>query len=494
MVFSSLEYLLVFLPVVLIGFVLLSARARIALGWLVLCSLFFYAWWEPPYLFLLLGSMMFNFVVAGLISRYRQRSGILLAFGVSVNLAAIGWFKYAGFMAGNLNWLFDWSLGGQSIILPLAISFFTFQQIAFLVDCHRDIAHEYDFLDYVLFVSFFPQLIAGPIVHHNDMIPQFRELGRNSFTVDNLQIGLTVLLIGLFKKVVIADGLAEVATPIFERADNGFVLGAAEAWLGAVSYTFQLYFDFSGYTDMAIGAARMFGIRLPENFNSPYKSTSIIDFWRRWHMTLSRFLQEYLYIPLGGNRRGPKRRYVNLMLTMLLGGLWHGAGWTFIFWGGLHGSYLAINHAWASQGGRVRAALMQQAFYRFAAGGLCFLAVVVAWVFFRAETFAGAWNMLQSMGQVAEIPASMPVALSRISLMSLPVLGLAMLVAWLLPNLQEWMAAEQLVLTARKIVPSRLVWSRTWRWGIAAALPASIAMYKMIYMSNSVTEFIYFQF
>jgi alginate O-acetyltransferase complex protein AlgI len=427
-------------------------------------------------------------------SRQPRLSGKLLALGVTANLAAIGWFKYAGFMATNLNWLFDLNLGGQNIVLPLAISFFTFQQIAFLVDCHRNIAHEYDFLDYTLFVSFFPQLIAGPIVHHNDVIPQFRQLRKERFSIDNLQIGLTVLMIGLFKKLVIADGLAEMVTPIFDRAESGTALGAAEAWLGAFGYTFQLYFDFSGYSDMAIGAARMFGIRLPENFNSPYKSQSIIDFWRRWHITLSRFLQDYLYIPLGGNRKGPNRRFVNLMLTMLLGGLWHGAGWTFIFWGGLHGIYLGINHAWRSKGGELRSILMQKSFYPYAAGSLCFISVLIAWVFFRAESFTGAWNMLQAMSQVAEIPATMPDALKNITNGALPVLGLAMFVTWFLPNLQEWMARDHLVLSTRTIVPARLSWSPTFGWGIAAALPAAAAMYKLIYMSNSVTEFIYFQF
>ncbi len=231
MVFSSLEYLLVFLPAVLLGFVLLNTRThtRLALGWLVFCSLFFYAWWKPAYLLLLLGSILFNFLIAGWMSRNRRVSGKLLVIGVTANLAAIAWFKYAGFMSTNLNWLFGLDLGGQDIILPLAISFFTFQQIAFLVDCHRDIAHEYDLLDYTLFVSFFPQLIAGPIVHHNDVIPQFRQLRTDSFKIDNLQIGLTVLMIGLFKKVVIADGLAEIATPIFDRAERGLFIGSAEA-------------------------------------------------------------------------------------------------------------------------------------------------------------------------------------------------------------------------------------------------------------------------
>ncbi|NND55101.1 MAG: MBOAT family protein [Gammaproteobacteria bacterium] len=494
MIFSSPEFLFAFLPLTLLGFVLLAQRIRLALGWLVACSLFFYGWWEPMYLLLLGGSVVGNFALARAMARRPALSKMLLIIGVSANLAAIGWFKYAGFLADNLSELFGLSSGSLDIVLPLAISFFTFQQIAFLVDCYRGIAREYNLLDYTLFVCFFPQLIAGPIVHHKDVIPQFAALRGQDYDVDNLRVGLTVLLIGLFKKVVIADGLAEIATPVFAAADAGNTVTPAAAWLGALCYTFQLYFDFSGYSDMAIGAARMFGIRLPENFNSPYKSRSIIDFWRRWHITLSRFLQEYLYIPLGGNRKGPARRMINLMITMLLGGLWHGAGWTFVFWGGLHGIYLMINHGWRSYGGGLRQSLAAAPGYGLVAGCLCFLSVVVAWVFFRAETFAGAQVMLAAMTELGAVADGFGRQDENISTQRLLILGLAATVAFTFPNVQSWMAREEIVLTRRELVANRWHWRRTTAWGVIAAMPAAIALYKIIYMQNRVTEFIYFQF
>ena len=494
MIFSSPEFLFAFLPLTLLGFVLLAGRMRLALGWLVLCSLFFYGWWEPVYLLLLGGSVAGNFLLAATMARNRGLSKSLLIIGVTANLAALGWFKYAGFLTDNLSGLLGFAPGSFDIVLPLAISFFTFQQIAFLVDCHRGIAHEYNLLDYTLFVCFFPQLIAGPIVHHKDVIPQFSALRGQAYDTDNLRVGLTVLLIGLFKKVVIADGLAEVATPIFGAADAGQTVTPAAAWIGALCYTFQLYFDFSGYSDMAIGAARMFGIRLPENFNSPYKSRSIIDFWRRWHMTLSRFLQDYLYIPLGGNRKGPTRRLINLMITMLLGGLWHGAGWTFVFWGGLHGAYLMINHAWRSYGGGLRKGLVTVPGYQLFSWGLCFLAVLIAWVFFRAETFAGAQTMLNAMAQLSELPGGFGRSRDLVSVSHMLLLALAAVIAFTLPNVQSWMARERVVLTSREIEPFRWGWQRTAVWGGLAAVPAVIALYKIIYLQNRVTEFIYFQF
>jgi D-alanyl-lipoteichoic acid acyltransferase DltB (MBOAT superfamily) len=494
LIFSSFEYLFGFLPIVLLGYVLLSGHARIAIGWLIACSLFFYAWWEPIYLLLLLGSIIFNFLVSSRLGQGKANSGRWLFVGVAANLLAIGWFKYAGFVAFNLDMLFGLTLDWQGIVLPLAISFFTFQQIAFLVDCHRGIVRNYHLLDYSLFVCFFPQLIAGPIVHHKDVIPQFQALRATDRRIENFQIGLTVILLGLFKKVVLADGLAEIATPVFDRAEADQVLTAPQAWLGALAYTFQLYFDFSGYSDMAIGAARLFGIRLPENFNSPYKSFSIIDFWRRWHITLSRFLQDYLYIPLGGNRKGPRRRIINLMLTMLLGGLWHGAGWTFVFWGGLHGLYLVINHGWVSGGGRLRDSMMSRAWYKPGAWLLCFFAVVIAWVFFRAESFNGAINMLAAMSMTSGWAESLQRLAEGLLIQDLAVLVLAMVVAWCLPNLQEWMAHEKLVLTRRDIVASRIAWQPVWYWAVAVAIPAFIVLYKMIYWQNRVTEFIYFQF
>jgi D-alanyl-lipoteichoic acid acyltransferase DltB (MBOAT superfamily) len=289
-------------------------------------------------------------------------------------------------------------IGAETILLPLAISFFTFQQIAYLVDAYEGLTREYNFLHYCLFVTFFPQLIAGPIVHHREMLPQFASDTIYRFNQSTFTAGLTTFCLGLFKKVIIADGAATYATPVFDAAEAGEILTFFEAWTGAFGYTIQLYFDFSGYSDMAIGLGMMFGIRLPLNFFSPYKAVNIIDFWRRWHMTLSRFLRDYLYIPLGGSRRGKVRRYVNLMVTMLLGGLWHGAGWTFVAWGALHGFYLVVNHAWHA----VRRSLGHNLEKTTLAGRtlsriVTLTAVIFAWVLFRAESFGGAMSIISGM-------------------------------------------------------------------------------------------------
>ena len=325
-----------------------------------------------------------------------SRAKAILVAGIAANLGLLGYYKYANFFVDNLNALLGNNLILETIILPLAISFFTFQQIAYLVDAYRGETHEYSFLHYALFVTFFPQLIAGPIVHHHEMLPRFARSTIYRLKAEHLAVGLTIFTLGLFKKVVLADGVAVYATPVFNAAEAGTALTFFEAWGGALAYTFQLYFDFSGYSDMAIGLARMFGIRLPLNFNSPYKATSIIDFWRRWHITLSRFLRDYLYIPLGGSRKGEARRLTNLLITMLLGGLWHGAGWTFVLWGGMHGCYLVFNNIWRKWRSS-RGHLHGTPAGRFFAWLLTMLAVIVAWVPFRAEGLAATQNMLGAM-------------------------------------------------------------------------------------------------
>ena len=345
MLFSSVEFIFLFLPTVAavyFGLAHLMGR-RTALAWLIVSSLVFYGFWNPPYLALLVGSIAGNYFLGQTLAR--RASKPLLGLGVAFNLGLIAYFKYADFFIGNAGTLFGAELPAADIVLPLAISFFTFQQIAFLVDVYQGKVDDPDFLHYALFVSFFPQLIAGPIVHHSEVIPQFRSEKAFHPNWSGLWAGLAIFLVGLQKKIVLADGIAAYANSVFDGA-AATAPTFFPAWIGALAYTFQLYFDFSGYTDMAIGLALIFGITLPLNFDSPYKAVNIIDFWRRWHMTLARFLRVYLYVPLGGNRKGQPRRYVNLMVTMLLGGLWHGASWTFVFWGGLHGAYLAINHAW----------------------------------------------------------------------------------------------------------------------------------------------------
>lgn len=333
-----------------------------------------------------------------MLAHSKEPKPVLLGVGVALNLGTLGFFKYANFFVDNINAVVRTTFSLDTIVLPLAISFFTFQQITFLVDSYRKETREYNFLNYCLFVTFFPQLIAGPIVHHKEVMPQFADPNTFRFDSRHLAIGITIFCVGLFKKVVLADGIAVYATQVFDMAeDPASSVSFFPAWGGTLAYTFQLYFDFSGYSDMAIGLARMMGIYLPINFNSPYKARSIIDFWRRWHMTLSRFLRDYLYIPLGGNRRGKGRRNFNLMITMLLGGLWHGASWNFVIWGGLHGLFLVINNAWLALGFSGPRNRGINRVYQTACVALTFTVVALAWVIFRAPTLDGAMAMYRAL-------------------------------------------------------------------------------------------------
>ncbi len=391
MLFNSLEFIFAFLPLTFfIYFFLLNRRLIVgAKGFLVFASLFFYSWWNIAYLPLILGSMLFNYVIGNSLNENLSRAKVskkaLLAFGITGNLSLLGYFKYSDFFINNFNLAFDSSVSLLHLALPLAISFFTFQQVAYLVDSYREETKEYDFLNYALFVTFFPQLIAGPIVHHAEMMPQFASKWNLVKNYRNISLGLFVFSMGLFKKVVIADYFATFATNGFDHAQTLTIL---EGWATSLSYTIQLYFDFSGYTDMAIGAALLFNIKLPINFNSPYKALDIQDFWRRWHITLSRFLRDYIYIPLGGNRKGNFSTYTNLMITFVIGGLWHGAGWTFIFWGFLHGSALVVVHIWKQYGFRMHKVLAWFITFNF---------VNIAWVFFRAKEWDDATRVLYAM-------------------------------------------------------------------------------------------------
>ena len=301
------------------------------------------------------------------------------------NVGLLGYFKYTDFLLENFNGIFGSNIPLPHIILPLGISFFTFTQIAFLVDAYRREAKEYSLVNYMLFVTYFPHLLAGPILHHKEMMPQFASKYNWVKNYRNIALGLFIFSIGLFKKVVIADTFAPWATAGFDTATT---LNLIEAWATSLSYTFQLYFDFSGYCDMAIGISLMFNIKLPINFNSPYKALNIQDFWRRWHMTLSRFLRDYIYIPLGGNRKGEFRTYTNLLATFLIGGLWHGAGWTFIIWGALHGIALAIHRFWQSLGFKMNKILAWFITFNF---------INITWIFFRAKDFESAIKVLGSM-------------------------------------------------------------------------------------------------
>jgi D-alanyl-lipoteichoic acid acyltransferase DltB (MBOAT superfamily) len=354
--------------------------------WLVLGSLFFYSWWNVAYLPLILASMLINFAVGNSFDATKKVSKkTLLTFGVLFNISLLGYFKYADFFIENFNGIFASDVELMHIALPLAISFFTFQQIAYLVDSYRGETQEYDFLNYALFVTFFPQLIAGPIVHHKEMMPQFASRWNKVKNYRNIALGIFIFSIGLFKKVVIADTFAVWATAGFDTATT---LSLFEAWATSLSYTFQLYFDFSGYTDMAIGAALLFNIKLPINFNSPYKATDIQDFWRRWHMTLSRFLRDYIYIPLGGNKVVPLRNYFNLFSVFLIGGLWHGASWMFVIWGALHGTAIVLHRIWQQLGLKMNTLVAWFITFNF---------INITWVFFRAKEMEDAFKVLGGM-------------------------------------------------------------------------------------------------
>ncbi len=507
MLFNSPIFIFLFLPLTLGGFYWLARRGAddLTLGWLVLASLLFYGYWNPVYLLLILGSVAANFFIGTrLYSDETPARRAWMWLGVGLNLGLLGYFKYAGFLSGIAGALLGGPLKISDVILPLAISFFTFQQISFLVDAYRHETSRPRWLSYTLYVTFFPQLIAGPIVHHKEFLSQLPALLRAWQHRSHLVVGLSIFIVGLCKKLLIADQLALDASPIFAAAERGEPLHMLQAWRGMVAYTFQIYFDFSGYSDMAIGLARCFGIRLPQNFNSPYRSASIIEFWRCWHITLSRFLRDYLYIPLGGGRRGQARRYLNLMLTMLLGGLWHGAGWTFVLWGVLHGSFLMLNHAWR----RIRPRGMPAPLGRV----LTLLAVMLAWVFFRAPSIDGALHLLHALTIVpANLFGDATVWLAALGfeLVDVPVRSadsqyvwlflVMMLFCWHLPNTQQLFAryrpiyesiARDCRLHPTQIRWAVLIWRPSRGWAVCMGLLALLATLSL----SHVSEFLYFQF
>jgi len=527
MLFNSYIFIFAFLPITFTLYFLLARykNGEAAITFLVLASLFFYGWWNPAYLVLMLISIGVNYTIGESIVRYRaannlHRTKLLLTSGIIFNLGLLGYFKYANFIFENTNLLLGFNLPINEIILPLAISFFTFQQVAYLIDAYKGITEEFKFSHYVLFVTFFPQLIAGPIVHHKEMLPQFMQLDSMKPRLENVMIGLNIFALGLFKKVVLADGIAQYASPVFTAAVAGEPMSFFVSWGGALAYTFQLYFDFSGYSDMAIGIARMFGIQLPLNFAPPYKSLNIIEFWRRWHMTLSRFLRDYVYFGLGGNRKGNTRRYINLLATMLLGGLWHGAGWTFIFWGGLHGLYLVINHAWKYITQKAKLDFLnQQPLWKALCWALTFVSVVNAWVFFRATSFSSAVEILKGMygfNGIA-IPNALLARLGRLSdtLLELGItsyigggsqfiftylwIAMLLLVAIIMPNTQQIMRSfsdykhpleQGTAVFDGGILPKLLTFRLNAIWAVIMASSLVIAVFGL----TRVSEFLYFQF
>ena len=516
MLFNSIPFLFVYLPIVLGMFFLIGGRShRLAAAWLAVASLFFYGWWDFHYLPLLLASIVFNYAVGRALAQGSdigsRRRKWLLTFGVVADLALLGYFKYANFFIDTLNAATGTHVAFAQVLLPLGISFFTFTQIAFLVDAARGHAKEFSLVHYGLFVTYFPHLIAGPVLHHGEMMPQFRDPATYRIRAECLAAGGAIFALGLFKKVVLADSVAPYASTAFAAAGDGTPLQLLQAWGGALAYTLQLYFDFSGYCDMAIGLSYMLGVKLPINFDSPYKARNITEFWRRWHMTLSRFLRDYLYIPLGGNQRGPARRYFNLLATMVLGGLWHGAGWTFIVWGGLHGVYLVIHHAWRAFLMRIGRGARDTALGRVAGVATTFLAVVVAWVFFRADSMDAALLMLEGMAGAhgVSLPSAVGQRLGAVG----PLLegwgvtytaggGRELVMGWLwitallpvvflLPNTQQIMHRHALALgPVTAPAPAWLAWrpSKAWAWTTALVLACGLLSL------TRPSEFLYFQF
>ncbi len=482
MLFSSQVFVLGFLPVCLAGFFLLGhwAGREWALRWLLAASFLFYGWWHLPLVALLGASIAGNFLLGQRLFSCGGR-GWLIA-GIGGNLVLLGWFKYAGFFAGIV-------LGPTAphwdIVLPLAISFFTFQQIMYLVDSFRRDRAPAGFVAYATFVAFFPHLIAGPIVRPREIIPQLMAPDLAVPRADNLREGLLRFLLGLAKKLVLADTFAAFADPGFDAAGRGMDLSFVEAWVAVLAYSLQLYFDFSGYSDMAIGLARMLNVRFPENFNSPYQARDIGDFWRRWHITLSQFLRDYVYIPLGGNRHGAARRWTNLMITMLLGGLWHGASWNFVLWGGLHGFFLAVHAGWRGLRLPLPYGLAQ---------GMTLFCVVVAWVPFRAADLPATGRMLQAMVGINGI------ALPRL------------IVGWW-PALQAWITPVPVLAylgDARTLSLPEAAVCLCLGWAIVLALPNIGAMgprarlgaltagfaltVQALFLAPHVSPFLYFRF
>jgi D-alanyl-lipoteichoic acid acyltransferase DltB (MBOAT superfamily) len=496
----------VFLTAVVILYLGCFRWRRPLLGyWLLfLASLAFYGWWQPQYLPLLLLSLLCNFGLALSIGTSTPRwKRAELFFGIALNLLVLVHYKYGTFFAELFQLKNHFaSAPEEGSAAPLGLSFWTFFQIAFLVDVYRGTVRDFSFIQYALTATFFPKILSGPITRMYEMTGlDGRPFGESAPTSRGIAEGLTLLALGLFKKTVLADSLDTYSTPVFHAAAQGSI-GAVWAWSGVLAYFFQLYFDFSGYTDIALGVGRMFGFQLPENFNSPYKASSVIEFWRRWHITFSRFLRDYLYIPLGGNKKGRLRQYANLLVVMMLGGFWHGASWTFVVWGALHGTYLAINHAWRQSGLSCPAWLSRI---------LTFAAISYAWVWFRADdtptalrmtralfgldgvtTAGNSWNhalldalqtpvssfeaiasALDDLGWFPSLPwnVSMGAVLVSPAVMWTLLIALSVWITWALPNSQQWTfpaGTAQAPLSAKRAMAVGLL----YYWALALSYSA----------------------
>ncbi|MDP9127954.1 MAG: MBOAT family protein [Pseudomonadota bacterium] len=533
MLFNSVTFVILFLPLCLAAYYMTAALGGPrAAGWcLVLFSTIFYGWLNPQFVVLLYGSVLFNYTLGALIlkrvDQEAQQKWLLLT-GIALNVGLLFYFKY---FFSLLHWLdglgFPVTAGVQSVVLPIGISFFTFTQIGYLVDCQAGMVKERNFLNYLLFVLFFPHLIAGPIVHHKEMIPQFAKPETYRLKVDNIAIGLVLFSMGLFKKAVIADHFAPIAKVAFESSD----LTSFAAWGGVLAYSLQLYFDFSGYSEMAIGLARMFGILFPANFNSPYKAVSIIDYWQRWHMTLTRYLTLYIYNPIA-LRIARRRMAAGLavskeatrspggfasmimlptLVTITLAGIWHGAGLQFLVFGLLHGLYLCANHAaraWWPK--RHLVAPYARQLITLGKVALTYSCVLVAQVFFRASSIDNALDVLHSMaGLTPYVPSPNPHPtydfiesilrdtghdigpwLLQLRFDAPLTLALGYCIVWGLPNALEVMAKARPSLTPIETHASLLQWRPTISWGLGMGLMAATAMLAIA----GTKEFLYFQF
>ena len=442
MVFASHSFL-AFLSILLTLYWLVGRSSeRLGKPLLIVASFVFYGYWIPAYLLILCASILFNHVIVRklLTTSSKIICRLLIFVGATLNLGLIGFYKYAAFLVESLNWTLNTGFNVPEILLPIGISFFTFQQISLLVDTYNKRIDQLNFWDHVFFICFFPQLIAGPIVRQHDMLPQLEARRNWSLAADNLAIGIALFSFGLFKKAVLIDPFVPYVDLIYEAAASGQAIGFVDGWVAGIGYGFQVYFDFSAYSDMAIGLGYMFGLRIPINFFSPYKADSIRQFWRRWHISLSLFLRDYLFVPLGGSHHGLARTIGALIITMGLGGLWHGAGWTFVVWGLLHGSYLSVNHIWrallSSDGSEKRNYLSQLSFCRLGVKilsiGLTFLAVNFAWVYFRSPDIYSAMRLTQAMFGFSGWHDVVPLTRGIVAMFPI-----YLIIIWLLPNTME---------------------------------------------------------
>jgi D-alanyl-lipoteichoic acid acyltransferase DltB (MBOAT superfamily) len=502
--FNSAQFLFFFLPVALIGYqVAAHFGRRSAIGWLALISVVFYSWWNWHFVFVLLGSMAANFLMSRLIASASTpaRKNFWLLVGITLNLGALCYFKYlfhilsffTSIGLGHIQW--------ADVVLPLGISFFTFTQIGYLVDLAQGQAEPQNIVEYALFVTFFPHLIAGPIIHHKEMMPQFLEKRDPRLNMEDMLTGISWFVLGLAKKCIIADNLAPMAQTAFNSAHR---LGFIEAWIGLLTYSLQLYFDFSGYSDMAIGLSRMFSIRFPMNFNSPYKALDVIDFWQRWHMTLTRYLTLYLFNPISLSIRRRRLRQGKkvsqkvmrtipgffsmigwpTIVTMVLVGIWHGAGFQFILFGLLHGIYLSVNHAWRLFRGDAALRKQPSTPERLASLLLTYLCVLIGQVFFRA---ASSGDAIAYLSGLAGLRGAGP--LSRLlPSYTLPMVLVGLFIVWFMPNTQEILGQDGY--SIREGFIRWMSWKPTLAWSVIVGILFVVAL---LYVDSAAT-FLYFQF